>query len=183
MNITLTGTLLRIQWKPYAPDIEAEIVRRLQTIPGVMKNRDGSCWYVHIKHLDSLMDLFPSASYDPAAWEAWRPAHWVFYEMLVRMGVELAIGPMEAVFSPSLPKEHVLQELIAERGEALKRLMDQAQHPTGATPAQAAPSPVGADIQPTLLDRSIFNAAQTKAKEDRLAEVRGRNRYHRKGRA
>lgn len=124
MTVILAGALLRIQWRPFADQaINAEIVRRLESIPTMMSSGNTNCAYVHVNQLDMLLDLFPNASYDVAVWLAWQPPFEAFYRFLVCTGVKLATDATGAVFSPSLPADHILQAMIRERSEPLKRLM------------------------------------------------------------
>lgn len=66
MQVTLVGTLLRIQWQPLPADIDAEVVRRIQGIESATRsNRYPRTWYVFPAQLDTLMQTFPKASYAP----------------------------------------------------------------------------------------------------------------------
>jgi hypothetical protein len=63
MQVTLAGTLLRIQWQPLPADVEAQIVDRLQGIDSAIAGNMPRTYYVHMAYLDQVMEQFPRASF------------------------------------------------------------------------------------------------------------------------
>lgn len=79
MNITLSRTpgWLKITFfGPCAPQVEAEIIRRLATVGALGSGRR---WFAPLARLQTLVDLFPKASYEYEAFCAFDAANAVIY--------------------------------------------------------------------------------------------------------
>lgn len=61
IELSATPNWLKISWSAYEATIEAEILRRLQTVSGAMGN--GRRWYAPVSQLWLLTELFDKASY------------------------------------------------------------------------------------------------------------------------
>jgi hypothetical protein len=122
MNITLTNpTTARITWPSYDFATEAEIARRLKTVPGMTGT--GQRWYVSVIQVARLMELFPRASFDYAAIRASDGLARTFCQSMALMGVELSIDDSGAVCAAGENVTPVLCNLVAERAHALKPLV------------------------------------------------------------
>lgn len=65
VELCATPNWLKITWPLYNAQVEAEILRRLATVPGAMGN--GRRWFAPVAQIWALTELFPLASYDYTA--------------------------------------------------------------------------------------------------------------------
>lgn len=120
MKITLSSpTHLRIEWPLHSSAIEAEIRRRLNTVPGIEAGY-GRVASAPVIQLARLIDLFPKASFDYRAMQESDRLAERFWRNLVSMGIELAFDEFEAVCGVSENVSPLLQQLIHERSHALR---------------------------------------------------------------
>lgn len=177
MNITLASgspTLLRITWdENYSPDIEAEIVKRLQTIPGI--NGAGRRWYCPAIQMERIMILFKRASYQYAAYAAADKAARDFFDSLIGTGVKLVIDgdKVKAIGDNVSP---LLAQLVDDRSPALMSLVQlevdrEARH-ASLESSQNHTEGQGDDLDPKLelLAKGIANA-------QKRAEIEAQFRY------
>lgn len=122
--ILATPTIVRITWPVYDAVTEAEIVRRIKTVPGI--EGMGRRYYCHVIQTARLMELFPKASFDYAALVAGDKAGHAFYAMCVYFGLELIIDESRGVFGVSENVSPIIQQAIEERSHAIKDLVIEA---------------------------------------------------------
>lgn len=65
VELSKTPNWLKITWSYHSADIEAEILRRLSTVQGILG--DGRRWFAPVGELWTLTGLFPLAQYDYTA--------------------------------------------------------------------------------------------------------------------
>lgn len=122
MNIELTDpTTVRITWPSHDAATEAEIVRRLNTVPGI--EGMGHRYRCPAIQVARLMELFPKASFDYAALRAADSLAQRFHEGMALMGVEFRIDDSGAVAGVGDNVSPLLCDIIAERSPALKPLV------------------------------------------------------------
>jgi hypothetical protein len=176
MNIELaSASTIKITWPYYDSAIEAEIVQRLNTVPGI-EGRPRR-YYAPVIQLPRLMNLFPKASFDYAAMVAADNAAQAFYNMLVRFDLHLEIGPENGLILVGDSASPAIQQLVDERAPALRPLvLDALNNPKPSIwPAQReASSPLTEDERLGPLFRGIQNAAK-KAEEQRVKYPRRRH--------
>lgn len=127
MQIQLsTPTLLKITWPYYSNEVEAGILERLSTVPGIEGR--GRCYWCPVIQLERLMDLFWRASFDYAAMQVSDRAAGRCYDALVRMGAQLTIDAQGVVCAAGSNISPLVQSLIAERSQALKPFVLEAQN-------------------------------------------------------
>ncbi len=120
MNIELSApTQLKITWPVYGdPSIEAEIVNRLATVPGIEGR--GRRWYAPAIQLYRLMDLFPKASFAYAALVAADRLGRMFHESLVCLHLNVIFDESGAIVGLGENVSPLIQQLIDERAHAIK---------------------------------------------------------------
>lgn len=127
MNITAKGYSLRVEWPRQPRNIHQEILRRLKSINGAEWDAEARCWWVPLAQGDKLMALFPRASYCvDAIWactDAAARRATVFYDSLIRMGIDVRIDDSGAVVAFGEGVSPLLQQLVDERAAALRPLV------------------------------------------------------------
>lgn len=160
MNIELADpNLLKITWPLYSPDLEAEILKRLATVPNA--EGKGRRYYAPAIQCERLMVLFPKASF---AYEALQAADRIarnFYDSLNHTGVQLVIDgdKVRAIGDNVSP---LIEQLVDDRSPALMSFvlleMDRRRLP----PVRLEQRPEDAGME--LIGKGIVNA-QRKAQE------------------
>ena len=143
MNIELSDAkTVRITWPAYDATTEAEIIRRLGTVPGA--EGMGRRWYAPAIQVARLMELFPKASYGYAALKVSDGLARAFFASLVYLGIELQIDASGAICAVGEGVSPLIQQLVDERAHALRPLVlaDQAR-PTPAKAQRPQPQPSG----------------------------------------
>lgn len=159
LNIELVDqNTLKITWPLYAPEMEAEILKRLATVPNA--EGKGRRYYAPAIQCERLMCLFPKASF---AYEALQAADRIarnFYDSLNHTGVKLVIDgdKVRAIGDNVSP---LIAQLVDDRSPALMSFvlleMDrwQLQSPVASQERQgAAPGDAGLE----LIAKGIQNA-------------------------
>lgn len=117
MNIELVdGNLLKITWALYSPEIDAEIIRRLQSVPGV--EISARRCYAPVIQCERLMQLFSRASFAYEALCAADKAARDFFDSLVGTGVKLVIDG-DAVRAVGDNVSPLIAQLVNDRSPAL----------------------------------------------------------------
>jgi len=167
MNIELaTPTHIKITWSYYDAPTEAEIVRRLSTVPGIEGH--GRRYYAPAVQVYRLVELFPKASFQYEALTAADGLGRAFYEQLVHFGIELIFDESGAVCAAGKGVSPLIQQLVDERAHALRQFV-------GDEPLWATTSPVaslqgpksGEDGKWETWLNGVHNAAKKEA-EDKL---------------
>lgn len=126
MNIFYSNpTTLRIEFPAYDATTTTELMRRLNTVPGIEGR--GRRYYAPMIQLARLMELFWRASFDYRAMAAADLVARIFYTSSVRMGIEFAIDASGAVCALGENVSPVVEQLVADRSHALKPLLIEAQ--------------------------------------------------------
>lgn len=130
MQITLSSpTHLRIVWPLLDDQIEAEVKRRLATVPGIEAGRGREAWAPVIQ-LQRIMELYPKASFDYAAIQRADGLAATYYAMLVRLGIMLGFDEQDDVCGVGENVSPLVQELIRDRSHALRPFVEEAmKHP------------------------------------------------------
>lgn len=176
MNIELASAsqnLLKITWALYSADIEAEIVRRLETVPGI-EGRPRR-YYAPVIQCERLMQLFSHASFAYEAMCAADKAARDFFDSLIGTGVKLVIDgdKVKAIGDNVSP---LLAQLVDDRSPALMSLVQlevdrEARH-ASLESSQNHTEGQGDDLDPKLelLAKGIANA-------QKRAEIEAQFRY------
>lgn len=160
VKITLSGNLLRIEWPVYSSEIEQEILRRLNTVPGIEAG-NGRCAYAPVIQLQRLMFLFEKASYDYRAIQEADNLAWRFYESLTRMGIKLELDESGYPVAVGENVSPLVAQLVAERSHALKPFVQGAMYVDKIKTLLSAPPPVSI---PNLYPRVTKRRAKRKVK-------------------
>lgn len=180
MNIELaTPTHIKITWPHYDAPTEAEIVRRLTTVPGIEGH--GRRYYAPTIQVYRLMELFPKASYQYEAIVAADGLAQAFWAMLVRFDLELIFDESGAICAVGAGVSPLIQQLVDERAHALRPLV---------AAALANPKPKAQPVAPLQGPQSIedgkwetwLNGVHNAAKKEAEAEIKYPKR-RRKGEA
>ena len=119
MQIALSSpTTLRITWPLYPAQTEAELQRRLATVPGLQRGR-GRMAYAPIIQLQRLMTLYPLASYQYEAIAAADDLAKSCYQQLAKSGITLRLndaGDVEVTGDTSTE----IQQYVTDRSHALR---------------------------------------------------------------
>lgn len=122
MNIELaTPTHIKITWPHYDAPTEAEIVKRLGTVPGIEGH--GRRYYAPAVQVYRLMELFPKASFQYEALTAADGLAQAFWAMLVRFDLELIFDESGAVCAVGDGVSPLIQQLVDERHHALRQFV------------------------------------------------------------
>lgn len=132
MKIELaTPTTVKISWPEYDAGTNDELLKRLNTVPGV--EGFGRRYYAPAIQVARLMQLFPKASYDYAAMQAADAQIQAFYDSLAQFGIVLAIEPTGSIVAFGETVSPLIQTLVDERAPALRALVLEAmRNPTKA---------------------------------------------------
>ena len=130
MRIELSSpTHLRLSWPVYSSEIESEIKRRLNTVPGIEAGHGRVAWCPVIQ-LARLLDLFPKGSFDYRAIQEADKIAQRFYQSLVSMGVQFGFDEFGDPMAVGDNVSPLLQQLIHDRRHALKPFVEEAmKHP------------------------------------------------------
>jgi len=127
MNIELsTPTHIKITWPAYDATIEAEIVNRLGTVPGIEGH--GRRYYAPAVQVYRLMELFPKAAFQYDALSAADGLARTFWDMLVHFGIELIFDESGAVCAVGAGVSPLIQQLVTERSHALRQFVGDKRH-------------------------------------------------------
>lgn len=152
---------VRITWPTYDAAIEAQILERLKTVPGIEGR--GRRWYAPAIQVSRLIELFPKCSIGYDALRAADGLGRAFYTMLVRFHIELGLDASGAVCAVSGNVSPLIQQLIDERAHALRTLVA-AERGTKRTAERSA---VAMDRELESLAKGIENA-KVKAEQDAI---------------
>lgn len=180
MNIELaTPTQLKITWPVYGDSsIEAEIVKRLATVPGIEGR--GRRWYAPAIQLARLMELFPKASFDYAALVAAGRLGLVFYESLVCLHLNVIFDESGAIVGLGENVSPLIQQLIDERAHAIKPfVLEAAQRPRR---QQAAKDPLHGPLtaEDAGWDRVMTGARNAAKREEERQQFKFQKRRRKK---
>jgi hypothetical protein len=113
---TRSTDTLKITWPAYPADMEAEIVRRLNTVPGI--EGKSPRYTAPAIQCERLMQLFPKASFDYSALQAADRIARAFLDSLNSTGVHLVIDgdKVRAIGDNVSP---LIEQLVNDRSPAL----------------------------------------------------------------
>lgn len=127
MNIELaTTTHVKITWSYYDAPTEAEIIKRLGTVPG--SEGHGRRYYTPTIQVYRLMELFPKASFQYEALAAADVLAQTFHEQLVHFDLELISDESGAVCAVGAGVSPLIQQLVTERSHALRQFVGDKRH-------------------------------------------------------
>lgn len=141
-------THLRISWPIYdAPlddrAIDAEIRRRLATVPGIEAGHGRVAWAPVIQ-LARLIELFPKSSIGYEAWREFDGVAQRFHGMFDTLHLDLEIDASGAVCAVSGENvSPLIEQLVSERSHALKPFVVEAM--------KRPVSPVRREVQPVAM--------------------------------
>lgn len=162
MKIELSNpTTVKITWVYNDAATEAEIVRRLHTVPGIEGR--GRCFWANAVHTARLMELFGRASFDYAAIAAGDRLGHAFYAMLVRFDLDLVTGPENGLVAVGDGVSPLIQSLVDERAPALRIAMRYPRAAPKPKPEPPVPLPQGPLTVDDANFEGWFKAAQTTA--------------------
>lgn len=145
MNIYLSDErTVRVEWPSYDAAIEAEIVNRLKSVPGIEGH--GRRYYAPTVQVYRLMELFPKASYQYEALAAADGLAQAFWAMLVRFDLELIFDESGAICAVGAGVSPLIQQLVDERSHALRPLV---------VAALANPKPKAQSVAPLQGPQSV----------------------------
>lgn len=161
MKIELgTRTHLKITWPIYPDDIDAEVKRRLSTVPGIEAGRGREAWCPVIQ-LAMVIELFSKGSYDYRAIQEADNLAWRFYESLTRMGIKLELDESGYPVAVGENVSPLVAQLVYERRHALKPFVQGAMYVDKIKTLLSAPPPVSI---PNLYPRVTKRRAKRKVK-------------------
>jgi len=176
MQIVLIGRdSIRITWPVYDAKTEAEIVRRIKTVPGIEgTGRRYSCSAIQTAR---LMELFPKASFDYRAMQAADATAQQFYGSMIVMGVELVFDESRGVYAVSENASPLIQQLLAERSHAIKDFVISAEkNPKPKAKAMASPVHGPLTAEDAGWDRVMTGARNAAKREEQVEQFKFQKR-------
>lgn len=166
---TRSTDTLKITWPAYPADMEAEIIRRLNTVPGI--EGESPRYTAPAIQCERLMQLFPKASFDYSALQAADRIARNFFDSLNNTGVKLVIDGdrVRAIGDNVSP---LIEQLVNDRSPALMSFvlleMDRRQ-------LVAAQRPMGVeDARLEVLGKGIVNAKRKAEQQFNYGKRRGK---------
>lgn len=174
-----TPTTIRITWEPYDAPTEAEITRRIKTVPGI--EGMGRRYCCHAIQTARLMELFSKASFDYAALVAGDKAGRMFYESLVCLHINFDFDEFEAVCGVGENVSPLIQQLIDERSHAIKPFVEDAiANPKPKPMAMAAPVHGPVTLEDAGWQRVMTGARNAVKREEERQQFKFQKRRRKK---